>query len=167
MLDISREPLLTPRLELRRTCVEDGAAMFEALRHSEMYRYVPHETPSSIADVEARFARVIQETAPDRMDQWLNWTAWRPAAGAPLGTVAATVSQHHSASIGYMFDPRVWGQGYATEAAASMIDHLRARGGLVFKAEIDIQNNASKAVMRRLGFRHAFTQGADEFWRLV
>ena len=167
MLDISREPLLTPRLELRRTRVEDGAAMFEALRHSEMYRYVPHKTPSSIADVETRFARVIQETAPDRLDQWLNWTVWRRADGAPLGTVEATVSQHHSASIGYMFDPRVWGQGYATEAAASMIDHLRARGGLVFKAEIDIQNNASKAVMRRLGFRHAFTQGADEFWRLV
>jgi len=167
MLDISRDPLFTPRLELRRTRIEDAAAMFEALRHPEMYRYVPHKTPTSAADVEARFARVTQETAPDRLDQWLNWTVWRREDGAPLGTVEATVNQHHAASIGYLFDPRVWGNGYATEAMKAMMEHLRAQGALVFKAEIDIQNDASKAVVRRLGFQHAFTEGADEFWRLT
>jgi [ribosomal protein S5]-alanine N-acetyltransferase len=167
MLDISREPLFTPRLELRRTCVEDAAAMFEALRHPEMYRYVPHKTPATIADVETRFARVMQETAPDRLDQWLNWTVWPRENGAPLGTVEATIDQHHAASIGYILDPRAWGHGYATEAVKAMLDHLRAQGALVFKAEIDIQNDASKAVVRRLGFSHAFTEGANEFWRLT
>lgn len=167
MLTVSRDPLLTPRLELRRTRVEDAAAMFEALRHPEMYRYVPHTTPTSIAEVEARFARVIQETAPDRLEQWLNWTVWLREGGAPLGTIEATVSQHHAATIGYIFDPRRWGHGYATEAVQAMMDHLRACGAPVFKAEIDIQNDASKAVVKRLGFRHAFTEGADEFWRLA
>jgi len=167
MIDVSRAPLFTPRLELRRTRVEDAAAMFEALRHPEMYRYVPHKTPATIADVETRFARVMQETAPDRLDQWLNWTVWLRENGAPLGTVEATVNQHQSASIGYIFDPRVWGHGYATEAVKAMMDHLRTQGALVFKAEIDIQNDASKAVVRRLGFRHERTEGADEFWRLV
>lgn len=167
MLDISREPLLTPRLELRRTRVEDAAAMFEALRHPEMYRYVPHKTPATITDVETRFARVMQETAPDRLEQWLNWTVWLRENGTPLGTVEATINQHQAASIGYIFDPRVWGHGYATEAVKAMMDHLRTQGALVFKAEIDIQNNASKAVVTRLGFQHAFTEGADEFWRLT
>lgn len=167
MLDVSRAPLFTPRLELRRTRIEDATAMFEALRHPEMYRYVPHKTPTSAADVETRFARVMQETAPDRLDQWLNWTVWRREDGAPLGTVEATVSQHHAVSIGYLFDPRIWGRGYATEAVKAMMDHLRTQGALVFKAEIDIQNSASKALVRRLGFQHAFTEGADEFWRLT
>lgn len=165
MLDISRDPILTPRLELRRTRVEDAAAMFEALRHPEMYRYVPHKTPTAITDVELRFARVMQETAPDRLEQWLNWTIWRRQDGAPLGTVEATVDQHRTASIGYIFDPRTWGQGYATEATQAMIDHLRTQGVRAFKAEIDIQNDASKAVVKRLGFAHISTEGADEFWR--
>lgn len=165
MLAVSRDPIFTPRLELRRTRVEDAAAMFEALRHSEMYRYVPHKTPATTADLEMRFARVMQETAPDRLEQWLNWTVWRHDDGAPLGTVEATVDQHHAASIGYIFDSRTWGNGYATEAVKAMMDHLRAQGALVFKAEIDIQNDASKAVVRRLGFTHTSTEGADEFWR--
>jgi RimJ/RimL family protein N-acetyltransferase len=167
MLDISRNPIFTPRLELRRTHVDDAAAMFEALRHAEMYRYVPHKTPASITDIEARFARVMQETAPDRLDQWLNWTVWRRDNGAPLGTIEATVDQHHAASIGYIFDPRTWGNGYATEAVKAMMENLRAQGAFVFKATIDIQNGASKAVVQRLGFQHAFTEGADEFWRLT
>lgn len=167
MLVISREPIFTPRLELRRTRVEDAAAMFEALRHPEMYRYVPHKTPVAIADVELRFARVMQETAPDRLEQWLNWTVWRCDDGAPLGTVEATVDQHQTASIGYIFDPRRWGNGYATEAVRAMMDLLRTQGARVFKAEIDIQNDASKAVARRLGFTHMSTEGADELWRLT
>jgi [ribosomal protein S5]-alanine N-acetyltransferase len=167
MLAVSRDPIFTPRLELRRTRVEDAAAMFEALRHPEMYRYVPHKTPATTADVETRFARVMQETAPDRLEQWLNWTVWRREDGAPLGTVEATVNQHSAASIGYIFDPRMWGHGYATEAVQAMVEHLRAQGALVFKAEIDIQNDASKAVVRRLGFTHTSTEGADEFWQLT
>lgn len=165
MLTISRDPLFTPRLELRRTRVEDAGAMFEALRHPEMYRYVPHKTPESAADVELRFARVMQETAPDRFDRWLNWTVWRLEDGAPLGTIEATV-QHDAAAIGYMFAPSVWGHGYATEAVKAMMDHLRAHGAVAFKAEIDIQNGASRAVLQRLGFRHVSTEGADEFWWL-
>jgi RimJ/RimL family protein N-acetyltransferase len=167
MLLVSHASLLTPRLELRRTRVDDAAVMFAALCHSEMYRYVPHTTPRTIAELETRFARVMQETAPDRLDQWLNWTVWRREDNAPLGTVEATISQHHAASIGYLFSPKVWGNGYATEAVQAMIAHLRAQGALVFKAQIDIQNTASKAVVRRLGFTHAFTEGADEFWRLA
>lgn len=166
MLDVSREPLFTTRLELRRTRVEDAAAMFHALQFRIMYQYVPHRRPETIRDVEARFARVMQETAPDRLDQWLNWTVWFRATGEPLGTIEATVDQHQSVSIGYMFSPAVSGRGYATEAVKAMIRHLRAQGALVFNAEIDVQNDASKALVRRLGFRHVRTEGADEFWRL-
>ena len=166
MLLISRDPIITPRLELRRTRVEDAAAMFEALCHSEMYRYVPHNTPRTVADVETRFARVMQETAPDRLDQWLNWTVWRRGDNSPLGTVEATINQHHAVSIGYLFSPTIWGNGYATEAVRAMIDHLRTQGATLFKAEIDIQNDASKAVVTRLGFTHSRTEGADEFWQL-
>jgi hypothetical protein len=76
MLGVSHRSIFTERLELRRTRIEDAAAMFEALRHPEMYSFIPRTAPESEADVADRFARVMQETAPGRAEQWLNWTVW-------------------------------------------------------------------------------------------
>ncbi|MGD9968323.1 MAG: GNAT family N-acetyltransferase [Hyphomonadaceae bacterium] len=166
MLEVSRERLLTPRLELRRTRIEDAAAMFEALRHSEMYTYTPRNAPESVEDVATRFARVMQEMAPDRTEQWLNWTVWLSETGAPLGTIEATVSEGHSVSIGYLFDPRVWRRGYAREAVSAMIEHLRECGAAHFEAVIDIRNLASKRLVGALDFQHVRTSGLDETWRL-
>ncbi|MGQ0533256.1 MAG: GNAT family N-acetyltransferase [Caulobacteraceae bacterium] len=165
MLEVSRDPILTPRLELRRTRAEDAPAMFEALRHPEMYAFIPRSAPTSVADVEERFVRVTQETAPDRAEQWLNWTAWLRDTGAPLGTIEATVNPDRGVSIGYLFDPRVWRRGYAHEAVGAMLDHLAACGAAGFEASIDIRNAASKALAASLGFHHVASVGADETWR--
>lgn len=165
MLEVSRDAILTRRLELRRTRIDDAAAMFEALRRPEMYAFIPRYAPKTVADVEARFARVIQETAPDRTEQWLNWTVWLRESGAGIGTIEATVNTDHCISIGYLFDPRFWRRGYAREAVAAMLAHLAAAGASSFEASVDIRNAASKALAASLGFHHVTTAGADETWR--
>lgn len=165
MLNISREPIFTPRLELRRTRVEDAAAIFTALRDPLMYHYVPRHAPANVADVEQRFVRVIQETAPDRPDQWFNWTVWLRDGGAGLGTLEATVKPDQRVEIGYLFDPRVWRRGFAREAVGAMIEHLSQNGAVSFDAVIDIRNIASKALAKSLEFTHAETRGLDEYWR--
>ena len=165
MLTVAREPLFTARLELRRTRMEDAAAMFEALRNPEMYAFIPRAAPQTIADVEQRFARVIEETAPDRAEQWLNWTVWLRETGAPIGMIEATAAADQTVSVGYMFDPRYWRRGFGREAVSAMLDHLIARSALRFEASIDIRNGASKALAASLGFRHVKTQGVDELWR--
>lgn len=165
MLDVSRDPIFTPRLELRRTRVEDAPAMFEALRDPTIYAFIPRRPPRNIADIEARFARVIQETAPDRLDQWLNWTVWGRDDGVGIGAVEATVKPNQRIDIGYTFDPRVWRRGYGKEAVTAMLDLLRASGAAEFDASIDIRNDASKALVRALGFKHMETRGLDEHWR--
>jgi RimJ/RimL family protein N-acetyltransferase len=166
MLDVATAPLRTERLELRRTRIEDAAAMFEALRDPEMYRFLPGRAPRTVADVEARFARIVQETAPDRAEQWLNWTVWRRNDDAPLGMIEATVGRAGIITIGYMFDPRTWRRGYGREAAAAMLEHLAACGAREFEATIDIRNAASHALATSLGFVLAETIGLDEVWRL-
>ncbi len=165
MLTVSREPLLTPRLELRRTRVEDAAAMFDALSDPAMYAFLPRSAPTSVADVEARFARVIQETAPDRAEQWLNWTVWLRENGAPIGMTEATVNGA-KVSIGYLFDPRMWRRGYGREAVAAMVNHLTAQGATEIEATLDVRNAGSRALVAVLGFAHIETKGADEIWRL-
>ena len=165
MLTVSPDPLLTPRLELRRTRVEDAAAMFEALRHEEIYAYIPRAAPATVADVEARFARVMVETAPGRAEQWLNWTVWRREDGAGVGMVEATVDAQRGVSIGYLFDPRVWRRGYAREAVGAMLAHLAECGAAAFEATIDVRNAGSRALVAALGFAHVETAGIDEMWR--
>jgi [ribosomal protein S5]-alanine N-acetyltransferase len=164
MLAASREPIVTPRLELRRTRAEDAAAMFDALRDPIMYLYIPRAPPANVADVEARFARVRQEIAPGRAEQWLNWTVWLRETGAGIGTIEATVTPSDKVSIGYLFDPRVWRHGFAREAVAAMLEHLAICGAVSFEASIDIRNAASKALASSLGFRRVETKGADERW---
>ncbi len=165
MLTASREPIFTPRLELRRTRSDDAAAMFEALSDPLMYEFIPRSAPATVADVELRFLRVMHETAPDRLDRWLNWTVWLCETGTGIGTIEATVKPGHRVEIGYLFDPRVWRRGYGREAVGAMIEHLRTQGATSFEASIDIRNIASKALATALGFTHVETRGLDEFWR--
>jgi RimJ/RimL family protein N-acetyltransferase len=166
MLTVSREPLLTPRLELRRTRVEDAAAMFEALRDPAMYAYLPRSAPTCVADVATRFMRIAEETAPGRAEQWLNWTVWLRDGGAPVGMTEATVGRTNDVTVGYMFDPRIWRRGYGREAVGAMIEHLEGHGARAFEATIDIRNAASQALARSLGFVRVQTIGLDEVWRL-
>ena len=165
MLRLTHDPIVTPRLELRRTRVEDAPAMFDALRNTLIYTLLPRAPPSSVAEVETRFARVMQETAADRADQWLNWTVWLRETERGVGTIEATVRPDHQVEIGYLFDPRVWGHGFARESVAAMIGQLRNAGAASFVATIDVRNPSSKALAAALGFTHAATRGIDETWR--
>lgn len=165
MLAVSREPLVTPRLELRRTRVADAAAMFEVLRDPQMYAFIPRSAPQSVDEVEQRFARITAETAPGRTEQWLNWTVWLRETNAAIGMVEATVPADRLVLIGYMFDPRYWRRGYGREAVKTMLDHLIARGARGFEASIDVRNGPSKALIASLGFKLAKTEGIDEIWR--
>lgn len=165
MLAASSTPLLTPRLELRRTRVADAAAMFAALRDPAIYAFIPRAAPRTAEELAARFARVIEETAPGRAEQWLNWTVWLRETGAALGMVEATVDAAHGVAVAYLFDPQVWRRGYAREATGAMIAHLTAQGARGFEALIDVRNEASRALAAALGFTHVSTHGIDETWR--
>lgn len=55
--------------------------------------------------------------------------------------------------IGFIFHPDHWGQGYAAEALASVIDRAFAVHGLpAIEADVDPRNAASLKLLARLGF---------------
>lgn len=165
MLIVSREPIATVRLELRRTQLEDAAAMFDALRDPAIYAFIPRAPPETVSDVAARFARIMQETAPDRAEQWLNWTVWLREGTAPIGMVEATVDPAQDVSIGYMFGPRWQGRGYAREAVAAMLACLAQCGARQLEASIDARNAASLKLVKALGFQFLRDDGGDQIWR--
>ncbi|WBB69524.1 GNAT family N-acetyltransferase [Micromonospora sp. WMMD812] len=56
--------------------------------------------------------------------------------------------------IGWHLHPDAWGHGYATEAAAAVLDDAFRRGLARVLAVTDPENHASQAVCRRLGMTH-------------
>jgi len=56
--------------------------------------------------------------------------------------------------IGWHFHPDSWGRGYATEAAAAVLDHAFAGGLTEVVAVTNPQNFASRRVCARIGMAH-------------
>jgi RimJ/RimL family protein N-acetyltransferase len=165
MLAVSRDPILTPRAELRRTRLEDAPALFQALKAPEIYTYLPRRPPRDAGDMALHFARIMEETAPNRGDQWLNWTAWRRSDNTALGTLEATVRSDCTVVVGYVFGLAHRGQGYARECVGAMIEALAHCGARAFEAIVDVRNERSQGLARALGFRHEETRGIDQIWR--
>ena len=92
---------------------------------------------------------------------WMN-LAVELAPGAPgAGTVVGDVGlcwpgdEHRQAEVGYTFLAVHHGHGYATEAAAALVD--QAFAGLAAHrvcGRLDARNEASARVLARLGMRH-------------
>jgi [ribosomal protein S5]-alanine N-acetyltransferase len=170
MLALPDAPITTERLTLRPLRLEHAAAMWQVLRDPAIYAWIDRAPPAAPGEVEARFARIAHSVADGREEQWLNWTVWTRADGAPIGIVEATVPPSRVVHIAYMFASRVWGRGFAREAVAAAMDAMTAAGAYVFEAVIDARNTASIALARRLGFRRIGARAgddgsADEIWR--
>jgi RimJ/RimL family protein N-acetyltransferase len=62
---------------------------------------------------------------------------------------------HRQAEIGYTFDARHRGHGYATEAAAAMVElAFTGLGAHRVCGRLDARNRASARLLERLGMRH-------------
>jgi ribosomal-protein-alanine N-acetyltransferase len=93
--------------------------------------------------------------SPDGSELWLNWVLY-DADPQPLGYVQASVLADGRAWVAWVLGRSAWGQGYATEAARAMLQHLvgrlQVRQAL---ACIEQANVRSQSVAARLGFRRA------------
>jgi GNAT superfamily N-acetyltransferase len=73
--------------------------------------------------------------------------------GTLIGRVEATLTQDW-AETAYLFAPRHWGQGYATEAMTAFQNELRRNEQVTeFWATTTPQNTRSIALLERLGYQ--------------
>jgi RimJ/RimL family protein N-acetyltransferase len=83
-----------------------------------------------------------------------------PQAGEAVGSVQlfpVNLTRRY-ANFGVWFLPTVWGNGYATEASAHLLDHaFLGRGLHRVSASVSAANEASIALCERLGFVHEGT----------
>ncbi|MEV0324203.1 GNAT family N-acetyltransferase [Streptomyces sp. NPDC050658] len=95
-----------------------------------------------------------------RHDAELGFCFWTllDAEGEPLGFVGAQPWPHEwgpkgKIEIGWRLGRAAWGKGYATAAARETLDRVRAAGIADVVAMVDVRNERSVAVTRRLGMR--------------
>jgi RimJ/RimL family protein N-acetyltransferase len=148
-------PIPTPRLLLRPIAADDAVAMHAYKSDPDAVRYVPY-APLTLGEVEQRIATTWSRTVFTGEGDGICLAVEERESGALVGDVVLfwRSETDRAGEVGYIFDPRFSGRGYATEA----VDALLALGfdGLGLHriaARIDERNSASARVVERLGFR--------------
>ena len=147
-------PIRTGRLLLRpwRT---DELDRFHQLRGDPgVVRYL-YEEPLTRQQAADKLAG--RHTTINGEDEWMNLAVEVAATGAVAGEVGLCWRSdvHRLAEIGYAFIPDHHGHGYATEAAAGVVDlAFTGLGAHRVEGRLDARNSASAALLLRLGMRH-------------
>jgi len=143
--------LATARLVLEPQVEGHAAEMFDALGDPAIYEF-ENEPPESLEWLRERFRKLDSRRSADGKECWLNWVVRVPGERA-MGYVQATVYPGGWADIAYVFSSPHWGQGYAGEAVAAMMDELAASCGVTrFEAVYKSANVRSRRLLDRLGF---------------
>ena len=161
-----REMLPTARLILEPIRPDHADELFEPLQDTHLYTYIPQDAPPSTEALRERFAWLAAGKSPDGTQVWLNWVARRTDDGTVVGMYQATVYPDRIADIAYITFIGSQGQGFAAEVCAEVIRHLGERYGVrVVGADIDTRNQASIALVGRLGFSHVHTTKDADFFK--
>jgi len=147
------EPIASERLFLEPLTVEHAPEMVPVLSDVQMYAFTGGEPPT-LDTLRHRYARQAVGHSPDRKQGWLNWVVRERATGNAVGIVQATVERQAdalTADLAWVIDPRAQRQGFATEAASTIVQHLRSHGVARFAAFIHPEHAASAAVAARIG----------------
>ena len=146
-------PISTARLWLRPWRPEELDRYHQVRGNPEVVRYL-YDEPLTRGQAAEKLAGLHTEiTAPG---MWINLAVEVVGSGVVVGDVglAWTSQSHRQAEIGYTFDASHRGRGYATEAAAAMVDlAFTGLGAHRVCGRLDARNDASARLLERLGMR--------------
>ncbi|MGN6608594.1 MAG: GNAT family N-acetyltransferase [Jatrophihabitans sp.] len=148
-------PIGTERLLLRPVTAADVDDLHAYKQLPDAVRYVPYP-PQTRAQVAERIGSGGYPASMDAAPAHLCLAVERRDEPGVIGDVVLMwhSAEQRSGEIGYIFHPRVAGQGYATEAARALLrlgfDDL---GLHRIVARLDARNTASARVAERLGMR--------------
>lgn len=133
----------TERLILRRYTADDLSDLYEYLSDEEVVRYEPYK-PMSLAETKDN----------------LNWRMSTDEMIAVelkethkmIGNIYLGKRDFNSLELGYVFNQKFWGKGYAKEGCEAMIKHSFANGIHRIFAECDPMNISSWKLLESLGF---------------
>ena len=145
--------LESERLRLRAYRANDAEAMFRLYSDPRVMRYWSFPPWTDLSQADAYLKRALGEMAEGRV---LPWAIANRGDDRLVGTITlfALDPVQGRAEIGYSLDPKLQGQGVASEALRMALGHafdaLRLRR---IEADTDPRNTPSIRLLERLGFR--------------
>ncbi len=146
--------LRTGHLRLRRLCLDDAEAIYAYGRDPDVSRYTTWETHVDLAAAQGFLQFVLSRYAAGEPE---SWGVELLSTGALIGTVALLNWDRDAQrmELGYTINPLYSGQGYATEAAQTVLDF--AFEVLQMQRVVACcmaENLASERVMQKLGMHY-------------
>jgi len=148
-------PVETDRLTLRPFIAADFEAMYAMRSDPEVARYL-YQEPLSPEETRDSLTRKIASTAWASEGDWLGAAVVERASSLTIGDVALhwVSERDRTAEIGFTFDPRWQGKGFATEAAGALVDWAFTEAGMHrVIGRTEARNAASARVLEKLGMR--------------
>jgi len=144
--------LETERLVLREVDDEDAPFMLELLNSPGFLENIGDR---GVRDLEQAKTFIEERLRGSYRDHGFGmWVTVQKSDHTPVG-IAGLVRREglDVPDVGYAFVQRVWGRGYAQEAAAAVLGHAQGPLGIPKLAAITSPENfASMAVLRKIGF---------------
>jgi RimJ/RimL family protein N-acetyltransferase len=152
---VARSPAVfaTARLTIEPLALSHAAQLHAAIDHAEVGRFLAGRAVTALDALHARIAR-ITAGSPHAGERWWNFAVLLRADRTIIGQLEAT-SYGDWGEIAYLFGPRWWGHGLASEAAHWLVHHLAAAGSHELWAAVHPDNERSKRLLARVGFAPA------------
>ena len=157
--------LLTRRLILEPLMAAHATALLPHFCNPALYPFIPQDAPASLVSLTERYCRLESRSSPDGSEIWLNWAVKLAGGNEYVGYAQAGVEADGQAMLAYFVFTPYQRRGYATEMCMRIRDHLITAFAVEsVYALIDTRNQASIALVERLGFkREALLPNADYF----
>jgi len=117
-------PLATERLVIRPYREDDAMALHEVFGSPEVMKWTPSPPSKDVAETTQRLARTMAFTARQPPGMGL-WALERKDTSEFLGQVGLfpVEGKGPEVEVAYELAPRIWGHGYATEAARALVEY--------------------------------------------
>lgn len=144
----------TERLVLREWTSDDEDVLFALTSDPDVMRHIGDGR--AWRDME-RVRSWIERTRASYAERgYGHWAVAEKSSGEAVGSCGFSyLVAYDEVDLGYLFAPRVWGRGYATEAAGACLRYGFERLGLsVVTANIDEDHHVSRRVLEKIGFEY-------------
>jgi RimJ/RimL family protein N-acetyltransferase len=170
-IDTGFEPILTPRLTLRRSLPADAATISAYRSDPEVHRHQGWERTDR-SGIRAEIQDMARRS-PGEPGGWVQLSVEERGSGTLVGDVGLSRADGEPGviKVGYPIAPAAQGNGYATEAIVALVGYaIEMLDAEVVRAYADAGNRRSIRVMEKAGLRHVETfehVEGDEVWPIV
>ncbi len=156
--------LATERLILEPLEVAHAEKLYAGLSEPSLFKFVP-EDPLSLTELTERYQRILRGPLDNNIELWRNW-AVRSNDDKYIGMIETSVFPYDYAYLAYFMFASHHRQGYAHEACAAVLKHIRETYAIKrVVAEMDVRNTASWRLVESLGFIRAGSKLNADFFK--